>query len=370
MPHPIFDRSSYPWDRPEASALRDRLVAAMPDQKEVATVYQQAGGQPGALNTGQAPAGLWNEALNLLAQAGALRKLCQQTLPSVTRLQGNSDLHDAIAAVLGARPAVAATIITGEPVLDRQRLRLMVASLQSGSAARVLVVRGERHSGKSHGRHIFLSAAADCGAEAVYLYEPLVVNVEQAIRRLFRAFGAETRIPPRDTTQAAWYEAVCGALHDVAQGCGRQLWVAVDDLGVADDEGTPLLDPEIASFCNQFVLELGNPSFGRWFRLMLIHYPEPPLPTRWLRDIWLEDRTTADDVQQEHVEEYLRELAAGDGTNLPSTDTMAAELMAAVDAPASAADGPRLQRIYDKLVETREKMEQGRLENGAPRGRP
>ena len=113
----------------------------------------------------------------------------------------------------------------------------------------MLLVRGDPKTGKTHSRHLFLAGAADEGAEAVYLYAPMVVKLDHVVQELFGALGAGGEVPARDTTDPAWYSTVCRNLGSVASKMNKRLWVAVDDLGAASEpDGAPLLDPEIAKF--------------------------------------------------------------------------------------------------------------------------
>jgi hypothetical protein len=312
MAHPIFDRTTYPFDRPEAKALYETLIDVVPQPKEIVEVFVSAGGESGSLLTPQAPRDLWRDALNGLAAANGIRKLCMEVLPGIHRLKQQTLLTNAIAAVVAAVPMAERRVIDGVPVLDRQPLRDMVASLESDLALRVLLVRGGPKTGKTHGRLVFLAAAEEAGAASVYLYAPQVATVADVIWYLFDALDAADELPECDTTGPAWYAEVCRRLGTVARRRERVLWVAIDDLAASED-GAPLLDPEIAAFCQQFVLQMPNPAFGKWFRLMLIHYPDGAVPTRWLRDVWAEDRPEVGSVQQEHVEAFLLEWAAAQG---------------------------------------------------------
>jgi hypothetical protein len=143
----------------------------------------------------------------------------------------------------------------------------------------------------------------------------------------------------------------------IASDKKQQLWVAIDDLGGENEpDGAPLLDPQIAAFAGQFVLNMANPAFGQWFRLMLIHYPDGPVPTRWLREVWDEDRPTDADVTEEDVQEYLRDWAAEQDRTFLDDElaALAEQVMAKVDAPDSPVEAvlPRLQRLHDTLTET------------------
>jgi hypothetical protein len=277
-------------------------------------------------------------------------------LPGVQRLEHAEAFQAALRDVVDAVPAAERKIISGVPVLDREPLRNLVTTLQSDAAVRVLLVRGAPKTGKTHGRYVFEAAAEDTGAKPVYMYAETVATVDHVVEELFGALGAADEVPPRDTTSHAWYMTVCRKLGYVAGQKNQRLWVAVDDLGAASDEdGAPLLDPEITRFCGQFVAHMANPAFGRWFRLMLIHYPDGPVPTRWLRDVWREDRPRGDEGDQQDVDDYLRDWAAAqDGKTLPDDErkAWAAKVIAQVDAPPpEQANLPRLQRLHDKLAE-------------------
>ena len=84
-----------------------------------------------------------------------------------------------------------------------------------------------------------------------------------------------------------------------------ELWIAIDDLGV-DEDDMPLLDAKIKEFCDQFALLMMNPAFRKWFRLMLIHYPDGDVPIKWSHESWKEDSPKISDIQEEDVMDFLR----------------------------------------------------------------
>jgi hypothetical protein len=112
MAHPIFDRSTYAWERREAVDLYEVLTATIQHPSEIAMLYAQAGGELGKLHTGQAPVAIWRDALGLLASTRALRSFCVEVLPSQERYLRNHRLQAAIGAVVDAAPAVDGSHVT------------------------------------------------------------------------------------------------------------------------------------------------------------------------------------------------------------------------------------------------------------------
>ena len=104
-----------------------------------------------------------------------------------------------------------------------------------------------------------------------------------------------------------------------------------------------------------------DPAFRRWFRLMLIHYPDGKPPTRWSRDSWRKDDTSEADVQAQDVQDLLvRWLGAH---NLRMTEAeltaLAGDVIAKAEAKSAAGgeeEAPRLQCIHDELTETLRKL--------------
>ena len=109
MPHPFFDAGSYPWQRPDARALKDQLRTVITNVPEIVAIYERSGGDRAVLNTNATPDDVWQSALNLLASAGLLRNLIDE-LESITRLKGNAAFQAAVRAVREARPVSQASI--------------------------------------------------------------------------------------------------------------------------------------------------------------------------------------------------------------------------------------------------------------------
>jgi hypothetical protein len=356
MTHPFFDAVRYPVDRPEARFLHRVLLDAVLDPRQINNIYQECDPDLPPLTLNQSPDLIWWDALQNLTVQGALRQLLSKIQQ---RFKSNNTIKNAIREIENAQPASEQQIIShGRLMLDRvtlrQQLNLMGAEI---APLKVLLVRGDAGSGKTYSSHLFELAARDNGAISVYLCDGMVVTVDDVIQQLFSALEALERIPPRDTTTEAWYRIVCVKLQEEASKKNRPVWITVDDLGPTED-GAPLLDPEIRKFCDQFALNMVNPFFRKWFRLMLIHYPDGSVPTRWRRDFWSEDRTNERDVQQPHVVELLRSWSVAHDHKIIEDEltSLAAEVVAKADAPVAPSMGassslPRLQRIHDALTE-------------------
>jgi hypothetical protein len=148
-------------------------------------------------------------------------------------------------------------------LLDRKDLRRKLAQLEpDDNPVRILLVRGESGSGKSHGRHLFNRVAKECGARMTYISEGQVATVREVIELLFSELEALEEIPPTFTTDDAGYRLVINKLKQIASRKNRQLWIAVDDLGL-DSDGNPLMDAEIRRFFDQFSLMLQKSDPGR-----------------------------------------------------------------------------------------------------------
>ncbi|HEY2668742.1 MAG TPA: hypothetical protein VGJ07_00030 [Rugosimonospora sp.] len=359
MDHPFFDRPTYPLHRPDARDLLRILVTILPDKHDIVHYYQCAADGLKPLTDARADL-MWEEALRHLAAAHALESLFDVLLSQ----RWHPQVLEAIERVRNARPGVDRLVgeddDPGVVILDRADLRQQIRRLTPANAPlKVIVVRGDPLTGKSHGRHLFELAAQDQGAQPVYLCAGMVATVDEVLGELFGAFGATSEIPPPDTTGSAYYRQVWLRLREIAEQRNRPLWVAVDDLGV-DPDGAPLLDAEIRELFDQLVVTFPNPPYRTWFRLMLIHYPEGRLPTRWRREVWAEERPSAEDVRAEHVADVLRSWSVRHGRAVVDEEinALAADIVARADkVPEDEGDQPsRLQRIHDLVSEALESL--------------
>jgi hypothetical protein len=365
MAHPFFEANQFPMQREDGRALFKLLTAIFTKPGDITLMVQTAGGDPADLSQGLTPRQLWGEALNLLAAARVLDAFCDQ-LKQNPRVKTNPEVQAAVEAVVNAKPLVDRQIVSDKRlVLDRAALRTKLRALGADdSPLRVVLVRGGDDSGKSWGRHVFLNAAEDSGAVGVYLSANQIVNIDSLTSKLFAAFEA-TDVPPRGlTTGVAWYDAVCSKLSVLAASRNQHLWAAIDDIA--------LIDPEICEFCDQFVAMMENPAFSRWFRLMLIHYPDDRSPTRWQEEVWDEDITSEADLTYDEVVSFFKTWADDCGYKILDSqiDELAHAAINTADTVPTPQQGkpppPRLKRLHDHLVSTLAEQTQA-LGNGSSR---
>ena len=197
MEHPFFGQLRYPWHRQEADLFHEMLVEVVQNPAQIDLFYKKCADRLPPLALG-APLLMWKEALENLATHGALRKLCDL---AIAQYKQNDRVQNVIRAVVDAKPAIDVTIISHDVlVLDRVNLREQLALLEpDATPLKVLLVRGEPGSGKSHGRYLFERAALDRDAQAIYVNQDIVVTVDDVVRQLFSALEASEKISPRET---------------------------------------------------------------------------------------------------------------------------------------------------------------------------
>ncbi|RBP38642.1 hypothetical protein DES53_111162 [Roseimicrobium gellanilyticum] len=306
MAHPFFDEITFPFHLREAQELEAVLILVYDNRDAITHLCDMCGLNRSELNIEQAPAPLWREALKLFARQARVKSLCERVGRS---FQGTPRVVKAIQAVFDAEdPRKQVYAADRMLVLNRKSLREKLSEFEvSDSPIRVLLVRGEAKSGKSHGRYLFFRIATSLGAQPIYLHRARVSTVPVAVDTIFAALGLPNTAPPQgDSTKVAWYQAICREILRQTAHSGIRAWIAVDDLGL-DANGQPLLDPDIKLFFDEFAAFMNTPQFQSRFWLLLIHYPDGEVPTHWEEGFWLEDRTSTGDLTLDDVAEALRE---------------------------------------------------------------
>jgi hypothetical protein len=351
MPHPFFDVTAYPWHRDDAKAAHRALYDTIQPPTRIDVLYKQSGSQLIPLALGKPPDEIWKDVLELLTTARCLQKLCEIILHQ----SAYEAAHPHIQALVDAQDVLQQPLLTGDLLfIDRTPLRGELAKLATGNpAVRTLLVRGGDDSGKSWTNYMVKDLAQVAGEDCLYLFEGLVSTVKDVLAELFAAVVGDSKsVPDRLQTEDAWFQRACVELQEAAKKQNKVFWIVVDDLGISADG--PRLDPLIRRFFDQFALRMGNPVFAKWFRLVLIDYPDGQVPTKWLQGCWVEDRPAEADMNEEAVAQFLLQWAQRKQKLLAPAKAreLAQGILAKVMAPPSPADTgkPRLQRIHDAVV--------------------
>ncbi len=356
MAHPFLDALAYPWTRQDAQDLHTVLFNQVQAPKTIELLYQKCVTPAMPLTPGQPADLVWKEVLERVTAARTLGRLFEVLL----ELDVAPTLRPAIEAVQNATSPLEDVLLSSDVVfIDRKRLKLLLQKLEGPSATHgVLLVRGDRRSGKTWTERLVTDLARSHGADSIFLFEGLVSTADDVLDTLFAAMEGLDRKPALTTTQDAWFRLACTRLLELAERRRRLLWVVVDDLGTTDDG--PRLDPTVRAFFDQFALAMANPAFAKWFRLVLIDYPDGPIPTRW-KPFWVADRLTEAEVDKDAISEFVLAWARRrkKAVSNVQADEMATNIVASVDAAlaapaagaAEAAPGPsRLTRIHEALT--------------------
>lgn len=353
MPHPFFDAIAYPWHRPDAQAAHSALYQAITLPNDITLTYRQCGENLTPLTPGQAANLAWREVLELLTTARRLKRLCE-LLPARAEWPV---LEASLQAVENARDLLEEPLLSRDLVfVDRKRLRTELQKLSGPTPSHgVLLVRGDPSSGKSWTQYLVEDMATALGAKCIYLFDGIVSTLDEVLEQLFTGVGDATAVPARLESEDAWFKRACVKLQAVAQKNGQVCWIVADDLGLLPTG--PRLDPQIRQFFEQFALSMANPAFARWFRLVLIDYPDGPVPTKW-KSFWVEDRTQPAEVDEKSIADFVLNWAARKKKKLGADDAqkLAVDILANVSQP-TLPDGPsRLARIHQALEAALEKL--------------
>lgn len=343
--HPFFDAISFPWNLTEATALHAALYRVAPGQSRIDHLYQISGGASTPFTaTGAQDA--WRAVLMALCAERCFKQFCDLVFDDPQMVT----VRPAIVAVRDAKTSNSRTVqLRGPTFFDRKNLRYELERLISKEIDGVLLVRGPSGSGKSWSQKLIRNFAEDLGVRSVHLFAGQVTTVNDVFAQLFTTLGAGGAVPPQLATESAWFGSVCLKLQDAAQMSKTRLWVVVDDLG--RDESGPLLDPKILDFFKHFGLNMANPAFAEWFRLILLDYPDEPPPTKWTIALG-EDRPDQNEVDAPLIRDYILTWAQTKEKQLGAerAEELAADIVAKADiAPPVAPGAPRLARVRAEL---------------------
>jgi hypothetical protein len=356
MPHPFFDAFEYPWSRPDAQAAHQVLFKAVGNPSLYTLLYQQSGSNLHPLTPHQPANVAWKEILEQLTAARRLNSLCDRVLADANL----ATAHEAISAIRDAPDLLDDPLLSDDSVfVNRKRLRGELAPLYELTPRKaVLLVRGPSGCGKSWTRYYVYDRATQLGALCTYFGDGLVSNVEDVIGQLFDRLGAPGAVPAKLETDAQWFGKVCRRLQAIAEEKRKVCWVVADDLGNTKDNA-PLMDVMIRQFFEQFALFVLDPGFARWFRLVLLDYPDGGLPSKW-KDFWVEDRPDEKEVDEEPISQFLLARAARMKKRIDEEKArqIASEVLAKANAPQPPGKPPkpRLKVIHDELTSVVQKL--------------
>ncbi len=342
--HPFFDSDRYPWHRDEALALHKKLYDLITDPKEIKKILFECSPDLDPLKD-DGPKEMWRDLLDRVASALLLRKLGERLslrqLPSLHKIfrvvaESKFDVSS-----LEDRP------FRPKPIfVDRKDLRATLQSLAALNASEfVLLVRGEANSGKSWTRHIASQYAAEAGQDCTYLAQGMVSSPKQALASILATLGGT--LSDSFTTEAASYQDACIEMQRLAEQRRKGSWIIMDDLGLG--ENGPRLDPSLRDLFDQIALYMKNPAFSRWFRLILIDYPEGPEPGSW--DPFLQERTSCNDLQKPDVANFLLRWARHHRIELgvPEAEEIASQVVLKADAASAHKKSLRMSHLHDAL---------------------
>jgi hypothetical protein len=373
--HPVFDTSIFPLHLPEASHLRNTLVQAYLNKADIEGFYRMCGPYVTVmppLDLNKSPQDLWYEVLDKASLRLRLRNLCD----AIKASGPIQPVLEAIQLLEELKPAVHPTVINLDYlVLDRRSLRSYLELLgDSRNLVRVVLVRGEKNSGKSYSRHLFEAMAQQQGSVPVVLRKGIVVTLDNVLGALFAEAGdinAKPNSPvlsskdadetgTADSTHEAEYITICNTLLDTVQKKNKVVWIVMDDLGYIEstnDKGekvlTSKMDSKIRAFFNQLVNQMARPLFRTHFRIMLINYPDGKLPTSWEQTHLKDEILKESDITQVHVEELINNWFVSKNEELMETQvqSIASDIISNVDnAPLVPDLPPRLERLRNEVL--------------------
>lgn len=289
--------NSYPWTSDLAQRIHRCLVDGCPPSKTELLVKTSGMSTGEFVFVGTPPRELWMRVLDGAFTAGKLVNLFQKILEDATLNTAHPLIHEAMTADRSRLTAELSRmpILPGEmPFFDRSELRSKLQTMlgREQTTRPILIVRGAPSSGKSFTRHLIAHVAEGGKDGYTYLYEGNATTVDEAVKHVFDAVALQP--PPRATTADAWYGDVWDHVRGHLRANDTRWWIVVDDLA-PDANGQPRMDREVLELFHKLALKLMSADFAKYFRLVLLDYPEGPNhpPSKLKRDVIVPDRTGA-----------------------------------------------------------------------------
>jgi hypothetical protein len=342
--HPFFDCGTFPWHLPEAAVLHRVLCQQIREPNAAVLFCQNCGfGNPEDISENQSIKLVWRQLLDAMAAATLLRALDRLARADIGLVQVHRAL-DALAAM--EPPAVRRRLSSNVIFLDRVNLRDCLTRLAAPGDRGVLLVRGPKHSGKSWTRHLITEYATLFGEKVIVIVPGLVATSKELLNSLFVNLLEQKKVPSQLTSDPAWYRlAYTYMARDAAvRNKHRRYWIVVDDLQE--------MDREIREFFDQATLQMVDPSFSKWFRVVLIDYPAQ-IPTKWDGSHWIDDEPKPAEIDETVLSAFLVQAAQQRNKTLTEADSVrwANEILTRSAAPRDGQDRRcLLQRINEELT--------------------
>jgi hypothetical protein len=304
--NPIFESRRYRRDLAEARALEEHLRQRFPEVPEARNIAQIAGLDTTQIDISGAPSTFWGAILDFAARTLALEALLDSAESALRQPPKDAESRTAIMRVRevtqanGSLSPVRLLLSGDRPFLGRGMLRELVPELRNwSSSASILVVRGERDSGRTE-TQLLLDEGRDAAREKFVLLDELM-PLESTLRAIWKSAGAAGTAPALGqeplTTESATLLDFWTDVKEALETNDRCLWVLFDDL----DKGAGRI--AVRTLAEVLAIRLKDVSFQRRIRLVLLGYPDPQLPAKVVAALVRNDAT--DQIDESEVRAFV-----------------------------------------------------------------
>jgi hypothetical protein len=147
------------------------------------------------------------------------------------------DADFAILSRIEPENAFEAVLVHGDPMFDRKDFRAKLSGLNSPASAPVLLVQGDRYSGKSWSSHLITYVAARAPKEEAikvalvdFETDDVAIDAEMLGRRISQSAGFGVTTPPSEEQVSRWVLQYCSEFGTQAKEAGGTVWVVIDHL--------------------------------------------------------------------------------------------------------------------------------------------